>query len=99
MCVTLLVRVVAAVSSVAIEPIVWTIRFYPDGGGFPGPFVGVCTIQAIGPRTIFVSALNGTVTRKHLTELAEIFYGMGYRFTLMQRHGKVVQRKIERFLR
>jgi hypothetical protein len=87
-----------AVSEINVEPILWTVRFYPDGGGYPGPFVGVCTVQAVGPKTVFVSAMHGNVTKKHITQGAEYFYSMGFRFVLMSRHGEIVQRKIERYL-
>ena len=93
-----LVKVEVAVSEIDAEPILWTVRFYPDGGGYPGPFVGVCTVQAIGSKTLFVSAMHGTVTKEHITQGAEFFYSKGFRFALMSRHGRIIQRKIERYL-
>lgn len=83
---------------IEIEPIVWTVRFYPDGGGYPGPFVGVCTVQAVGPKTLFVSAMHGNIKKEHIVQGAGYFYLLGFRFVLMSRHGRIVQRKLERYL-
>lgn len=79
------------------QPIIWTVRLYPDGGGYPGPFIGVATVQAIGFTSIYVSAMQGIVTRKHLAVMADYFLSLGFKFVLMQRHGKIVQKRIDRF--
>lgn len=84
---------------VHIQPVVYTVRLYPEGGGYPGPFIGVATVQLIGPHTIYVGALHGTITRKHIREMGEFFQSIGVKFVLAQRHGKIKQHSIEAYIR
>ena len=83
---------------IEVQPIVWTVRFYPEGGGYPGPFSGVCTVQAIGSTAISVSALHGTVTKQQLQDSAQYFFNKGFKFAMAERHGKIIRRKIENYL-
>ena len=84
-------------SEIHVQPITWTVRFYPDGGGFPGPFVGVATVQAMGTYAIYVSAISGTLTRKHIREMANFFTELGYKRVIMQRKGEIKYKMIADF--
>ena len=84
---------------VHIQPVVYTVRLYPEGGGYPGPFIGVATVQLIGPHTAYIGAMHGNFTRKHMREIATAFKALGVKFVLAQRHGKIKQHNIEEYMR
>ena len=86
---------------VHLQPVAYTVRFYEEGGSFEAasPFIGVCTVQVVGRQTIYVSAMHSDtkMTRRHLQIAADMFYALGYRWSLQERKGRIVQKKIERY--
>jgi hypothetical protein len=62
---------------VHLEPIVFTVRGFLDGGEYGDPYDAVCTLQKMG-NTGFVSGCHGNLNHRVVSELgaAAARYGM-----------------------
>lgn len=86
-------------AEIHVQPVFWQVRIYPKGGGYPGPFIGVATVQSVGPQTIYVSAMHGTVTRTAIEEAALYFMSLGFKKVLRLRRGKITQKSLSFYVK
>ncbi len=86
--------------SIHVQQTSATVRFYKKDHSYANydPFEAVATLQFIGEKHCFLSALHGKITKTVLCELAGYLYGLGLEQLVAERHGKLVYYEVTRYL-